>query len=342
MSRPQQQVVPWVEKYRPQSISDIVGNVDAVARLQVIAREGNLPNLLLCGPPGTGKTTSMLCLARSLLSDQTGGNAALKEAVLELNASDDRGLDVVREKIKLFAQTKKTLPQKVSDSNQQKINLHKIVILDEADSMTPAAQQALRRTMELHSSTTRFAFACNNSHKIIEPIQSRCAVVRFKKLSHADILKRLTFIIQQENVTYTDDGLEALLYLADGDLRAAVNALQATCSGYGVVNAENVFKVCDQPHPLLVESIMSSCLQNKNLAEAHKELQRLLGRGYAASDVISTFFRVGQNPKLFRNEQQQLAVLRIIGETTMRIAEGVGTPLQLASMLARITIAAAS
>ncbi|KAH8603862.1 putative DNA polymerase III delta subunit [Trypanosoma vivax] len=123
-------------------------------------------------------------------------------------------------------------------TDQRRINLHKIVILDEADSMTPASQRALRRTIELHSGTTRFAFACNNSHKIIEPIQSRCAVVRFWKLTHGDILKRLMHIIKQENVTYTDDGLEALLYLADGDLRSAVNALQATCSGYGVVNAK--------------------------------------------------------------------------------------------------------
>ncbi|KAH8613329.1 putative Rad17 cell cycle checkpoint protein [Trypanosoma vivax] len=333
-----QQTVPWVEKYRPVSLADVVGNADAVARLRVIAREGNLPNLLLCGPPGTGKTTSMLCLARSLLSDQDGAsNSALKEAVLEINASDDRGLDVVREKIKLFAQTKKTLPQKMDVTDQRRINLHKIVILDEAYSMTPAAQQALRRTIELHSGTTRFAFACNNSHKIIEPIQSRCAVVRFRKLTHGDILKLLMHVIKQENVTYTDDGLEALLYLADGDLLSAANALQATCSGYGVVNAENVFKVCDQPHPLLVESIMSSCLRH-DLAAAHKDIQRLLGRGYAVSDVISTFFRVAQNPKLFRDERLQLAVLQIIGETTMRIAEGVGLPLQLAAMLARILV----
>lgn len=118
--------------------------------------------------------------------------------------------------------------------------------------MTPAAQQALRRTMELYSNTTRFAFACNNSSKIIEPIQSRCAVVRFSKLSNVDILKRLIYVIRQENVAYTDDGLEAILYLAEGDLRQAMNSLQATSTGYGLVNADNVFKVCDQPHPVLV------------------------------------------------------------------------------------------
>lgn len=344
---------PWVEKYRPQTVSDIVGNTEAISRLQVIANEGNLPNLLLCGPPGTGKTTSMLCLARDLLlrnsdaaEDKVGGRDILKDAVLELNASDDRGLDVVREKIKLFAQTKKTLPKKFftagegAQATEQMVHLHKIVLLDEADSMTPAAQQALRRTVELHSSTTRFAFACNNSSKIIEPIQSRCAVVRFHKLSDADVLKRLVYVIQQENVSYTDDGLEALLYLAEGDLRQAMNSLQATHTGYGLVNADNVFKVCDQPHPVLVENIVTACVMKRNVEEAHKEMNRLLNRGYAPGDVIATFFKVVQtNARLFRSELQQLEVLKVVGETTMRIAEGVGTPLQLAAMLARIITA---
>lgn len=346
---------PWVEKYRPQTVADIVGNTEAISRLQVIAKEGNLPNLLLCGPPGTGKTTSMLCLARDLLlqntdaatgADKAGGKDILKDAVLELNASDDRGLDVVREKIKLFAQTKKTLPKKFfttgegAETMEQVVHLHKIVLLDEADSMTPAAQQALRRTMELHSSTTRFAFACNNSSKIIEPIQSRCAVVRFKKLSDADILRRLVFVIQQEKVSYTDDGLEALLYLAEGDLRQAMNSLQATHTGYGLVNADNVFKVCDQPHPVLVENIITACVTKRNIEEAHKEMNRLLNRGYAPADVIATFFKVVQtNARLFRSELQQLEVLKVVGETTMRIAEGVGTSLQLAAMLARMIAA---
>ncbi|CAJ1028865.1 Rad17 P-loop domain/DNA polymerase III, delta subunit/AAA domain [Leishmania utingensis] len=348
---------PWVEKYRPQTVTDIVGNTEAISRLQVIAKEGNLPNLLLCGPPGTGKTTSMLCLARDLLLQSTDASSAgtslggstkdiLKDAVLELNASDDRGLDVVREKIKLFAQTKKTLPKKFFSTgegptkDEHVVHLHKIVLLDEADSMTPAAQQALRRTMELHSSTTRFAFACNNSSKIIEPIQSRCAVVRFKKLSDADILKRLVYVIQQESVSYTDDGLEALLYLAEGDLRQALNSLQATHTGYGLVNADNVFKVCDQPHPVLVENIITACITKRSIDEAHKEMNRLLNRGYAPVDVIATFFKVVQtNARLFRSELQQLEVLKIVGETTMRIAEGVGTSLQLAAMLARMITA---
>lgn len=318
-------LVPWIEKYRPQKMDDVIGNADTVARLRVIAKIGNIPNLMLAGPPGTGKTTSMLCLARELLGEN------YKEAVLELNASDDRGLDVVRSKIKLFAQKKVTLPLK---------SQHKIVILDEADSMTPQAQQALRRTMELHSATTRFAFACNNSTKIIEPIQSRCAVVRFSKLSNAEVLTRLKVVIAAENVKVSDDGLEALLYIAEGDMRTALNSLQATACGFGEVTADNVFKVCDQPHPVLVEQIIKACVEKKDINEATKELKRLMGRGYAPADLISTFFKVAQNPKLFVDEEAQLMSLRIIGETTLRLAEGCATQLQLIAMLARLTMAA--
>ena len=168
---------PWVEKYRPIYLRDVVGNADAITEAGCASSGGNVPNLILSGPPGTGKTTSIMCLARSQLNNDP---ALLKAGVLELNASDERGIDVVRNKIKMFAQRKVTLPA----------GRHKLIILDEADSMTSAAQQAMRRTMELYSDTTRFALACNTSSKIIEPIQSRCAILRFNKLSDEEITAR--------------------------------------------------------------------------------------------------------------------------------------------------------
>ncbi|EPY27049.1 replication factor C subunit 2/4 [Strigomonas culicis] len=212
--------------------------------------------------------------------------------------------------------------------------------------MTPAAQQALRRTMELHSHSTRFAFACNASNKIIEPIQSRCAIIRYKKLSNTDVITKVLSIMKAEGIldeadpsknAYTEDGLEAILYLAEGDLRHAINTLQATYVGYRFVSADNVFKVCDQPHPVLIENILVSAIQRRNITEAHAEMSRLLHRGYAPADLLATFFRVAQhNVKLYRTELQQVEVLKAIGETTMRMAEGVSSALQLAGMLARI------
>ena len=159
---------------------------------------------------GVGKTTTILCLARHLLGP------AFKEAVLELNASNERGIDVVRNRIKMFAQQKVTLPR----------GRHKIVILDEADAMTEAAQQALRRTMEIYSNTTRFALAANSSEKIIEPIQSRCAMLRYSRLTNPQVLAKLLDVCDKENVSYTEDGLEAIVFTAQGDMRQALNNLQ--------------------------------------------------------------------------------------------------------------------
>lgn len=308
--------LPWVEKYRPTKIKDIVGNVEAVSRLQIIAEEGNVPNMILSGPPGTGKTTSVLCLAHELLGPK------YKEGVLELNASDDRGIDVVRNKIKMFAQQKVSLPP----------GRHKIVILDEADSMTAAAQQALRRTMELYSKTTRFAYACNQSSKIIEPIQSRCAIVRFSKLTDKEIVDRLVTVAQAESLAFTNDGLEAIVFTADGDMRQALNSMQATANGFGLINQDNVFKVCDQPHPVLVTSIIKKCLDAK-IDEAYDGMTSLYNMGYSASDIITIMFRVVKNYASM-NEFLKLEYIKNIGFCHMRITEGVESRLQLSGLLA--------
>ncbi|KAJ8099262.1 P-loop containing nucleoside triphosphate hydrolase protein [Lipomyces tetrasporus] len=311
--------LPWVEKYRPVFLDDIVGNTETIERLKIIARDGNMPHVIISGMPGIGKTTSILCLARTLLGEN------YKEGVLELNASDERGVDVVRNRIKAFAQKHVNLPP----------GRQKIVILDEADSMTAQAQQALRRTMEIYASTTRFAFACNQSNKIIEPLQSRCAILRYSRLTDQQVVRRLKEIIDAEGVKYSDDGLAALVFSAEGDMRQAVNNLQSTVAGFGFVNGENVFKIVDTPHPTAVQAVLKACHQGK--IETALEILRtdLWDKGYSAVDIISTMFRVIKSMDEI-NEYRKMEYIKEIGFTHMRILDGVGTLLQLSGCVARL------
>jgi len=309
--------LPWIEKYRPQLFSEIVGNEDTIARLSIFAQTGNMPNLILAGPPGVGKTTTILCLAKILLGDDA------KEAVLELNASNDRGIDVVRNKIKLFAQKKISLSK----------GKHKIIILDEVDSMTEGAQQALRRTMELYSQTTRFTLACNSSEKVIAPIQSRCAVIRFGKLGDPQILSKLLHVCASENVNYTDEGLEAVIFTAQGDMRQALNNLQATYHGFGTITSDNVFKVCDEPSPLVVKEMLESC-KDGDIKRSYELLSHLWKMGYSPEDIVSNIFRVCKTCEL--PEILKLLFIKEIGLTHMRIAEGMNTFIQLTGLIAKL------
>lgn len=303
-----------VEKFRPREFEDIVGNEEAVSRLAQFAKDGNMPNIILHGPPGCGKTTMILCMARKIL----GPN--MKDAVLELNASNERGLDVVRNKIKMFAQAKVTL-----DPGKQKL-----VILDEADAMTEAAQQALRRIIEIYSKTTRFAFACNLFDKIIEPIQSRCAVVKFNRLNEDQLRKKMLSICKEMNVPYDQKGIDAIIYTAQGDMRQAINNLQSTFDGFGSITEENVFKVCDEPPPVVIEGIIENCLK-RNLSEAEKCLENLFKLGYCTEDIVSSMFRVVKSYKM--SEFNKLEYLKQIGIVQLRVVQGVNSMLQMKGLI---------
>ncbi len=313
--------LPWSEKYRPKRLEDIVGNEEIIRRLMNICKEGNIPNIILSGPSGLGKTTSIHCLAKGLLGED------YDKGVLEINASDTRGIEMVRNKIKMFAQKK---------TNFNGIK-HKIVILDEADSMTGAAQQALRRTMEMYSTTTRFVFACNTSTKIIEPIQSRCAILRYTKLDNDDLRIRLEHIMREEKIEeiMDKDGIEAILFLSDGDLRYAINILQvASTFREKKITEEFIYQICDKPQPILIKKILNACYK-KSFEVAKEQVIELCEKGFAMTDIIILLFKMICNEKDLE-EKKKIEMLKIITTYHQRIIYGTSTELQLIGCLAHL------
>ena len=309
---------PWIEKYRPSKLSQIVGNKRLISNLQSIAESGNLPNLILAGPPGTGKTTSVLALAHELLGEN------FKKAVIELNASDERGINVVRDKIKRFAQQKIPLPE----------GRHKIIILDEADSMTSSAQGSMRVTISDYSNTTRFVLACNDSSKIIEAIQSRCTVLRFGKLSSDDIKERITFVLNNENAKYDDNGLKAIIDTCNGDMRYALNNTQSCIVGFGEVTEENVYKIVELPRPKEIEAIYNYCLNSK-FVEAINKFEELFDEGYSCLEIISVFNRLIQESNKI-DDKVRIILLKKISEYKMNLIDGLDSNLQMSGFISEI------
>jgi replication factor C small subunit len=307
----------WAEKYRPKTLDDMVDQKEIVERLKSFVKSRNVPHCIFAGPPGTGKTTAALCLARDLYS------SAYREHILELNASDARGIDVVRETVKTFA--------RVRSIGEVRF---KIMILDEADNMTSAAQQALRRTMERYTETCRFILIANYSGKIIEPIQSRCAPFRFTYLPRAEHDSHLKHIAEKENVKLFDDGLDAVFEVCSGDLRKAINTLQAAASLNKPVDAKVVYSIAGRAHPADVRELINIAM-NGNFTEARKKLRGMIQKyGVAGSDIIRQI-----HTELFKTDVPETWKIRladVIGEIDYRLVEGADEEVQLSALLARL------
>jgi len=312
--------VLWVEKYRPKTLDEIVNQEEVVKRLKKFVEMKNMPHLLFAGPAGTGKTTAAHALAHDLYGEN------YRQYMLELNASDERGINVIREKVKEFARSK--TPPGIP---------FKIVLLDEADNMTADAQQALRRLMELYSANTRFILIANYPSKIIDPIQSRCAFFRFQPLKKEDVVARLKYIAENEGVDYEPEALEAIYEISEGDMRRAINILQAAAA-LGKVTVDAVFKVVGMAKPREVREMIKLALKGDFTAARNMLRKLMIEYGLSGQDVVKQMHREIFSNEIKIPEEARVLIADYLGEVHYRLVEGSDDDIQLSALLAWLSM----
>ncbi|MEC7685996.1 MAG: replication factor C small subunit [Candidatus Thermoplasmatota archaeon] len=308
----------WVERHRPQTVGDIKGQKAIVDRLKAYAKSRTFPHLLFAGPPGTGKTTAALALTKDVFGEGYRIN------LLEMNASDERKLESIRTKVKQFA---RTAPSPGTT--------FKVIFLDEADALTPDAQGALRRIMEQNAETCRFILSCNYSSKIIEPIQSRCAVFRFRPLVEDQVLEMVTSVAADEGIKLDDDAAVAIAHVSLGDLRKAITSLQVAASLDSHVTRDLVYETTATAPPEELHSYILACKED-GFQPARRRLKGLLDKfGLAGTDLVNQMHRE-LGTVTFLDEAQKLGVTEAMAECDFRMVEGGGEALQLDAMTARL------
>ncbi|KAF8352326.1 P-loop containing nucleoside triphosphate hydrolase protein [Amanita rubescens] len=342
---------PWVEKYRPKTIDDVSAQDHTVAVLRKTLTSTNLPHMLFYGPPGTGKTSTILALARQLF-----GPDNFRNRVLELNASDERGISIVREKIKNFARQTPRAQAVSSDGMVYPCPPYKIIILDEADSMTQDAQGALRRIMETYARITRFCLVCNYVTRIIEPVASRCSKFRFTPLDSNSARSRLSYIATAENVNVTDEVIDALISASSGDLRRAITYLQSasrlssSTSPPTPITPTNIQEiagvvpdavVCELASALGIEDVgqinidMDIAQKSSAFEPIRKKVKQIMRQGYSAAQMLSQLHDlVVLHPTLNGRQKSQAAL--VIAEADKALGDGADEQLWILEVALRI------
>ena len=310
----------WTEKYRPSKFEEVMGQQEIVKRVKSLVQALNIPHLLMAGPAGTGKSTLALIVVKELFGQRW------KENYLELNASDERGIDVVRQKVKDFARTKaiENVP-------------FKVIFLDEADALTKEAQQALRRTMENYSNTCRFIMSCNYSSQIIDPIQSRCVIFRFRLLEKKDIASVIKSIADKEDLKLTEDSIEALYEGSEGDCRRAINLLQTTASISLNINAEMINMILSSTKPKEIKVVLDYALAGDFINARDKLLEVMLKESISGTDIIKSIQKEIWNLQI--EPEIKVRLTEKTGETEFRMTEGSDEFVQLQALLASFVLA---
>jgi len=308
----------WIEKYRPKEFNDLKGQSKIVKRIEAFIKQQNIPHLLFAGPSGVGKTTMALLIANKLFKDNWKSN------FLELNASDDRGIDVIRNQVKDFARTKAigNVP-------------FKIIYLDESDSLTKEAQQALRRTMENFSNSCRFILSCNYSSKIIDPLQSRCSVFRFKPLEKEDIKSIIETVCKEEGLKISKDAIDSLYDISEGDCRKLENILQSCAVISKNIDNKTIYDIVSQARPNEIKEVLIIALNKDFVKARNKLLDTMLRYGLSGLDIVKQIQKEIWNLDI--SQTQKVELVDKCGEIEFRMVEGSDEFIQLEALLANFS-----
>jgi replication factor C subunit 2/4 len=318
--------LPWIEKYRPKRTADIVLEPNVKREITNILTNRDLPNIIITGTPGVGKTTTLLCIASQLYGKY------FSDAVLEINASDDRGIKSVQTTMTDFCST----VLGYSDEDAKKYSPHKLVILDEADNITEKAQHLIGTLMEKFHATTRFAFTCNTSSYIIGSIQSKCKILRYMRIDNVQIINRLKFILDIEKVKYEDDALHSIAYMSSGDMRHAINLTQMTYNRFNSVCIDNVNSICTLPQPIFIKEILLECL-SKDFRKSLKHIYALKHSGYTGSDILLGVIGTLKLPLAVDiSEKDKMNIINIVCRYLYNISKSMDTDIQLSSCIAEL------